>query len=228
MENENQRAIKQCPFCAEDIAFEAVKCRHCGEWVDGRDTSSAFAKYSNAQPVWHYVLLSIFTFTLYDLYWFYRTWRQLRDAENWDISPGWRLAGLFIPILNLFLLYDLFKHIRDAVQAGSNEKFISPGWILFGWLSFNALGYLPEPYLLLSFLSTWLIGNIQNTLNEHWSKRQPTLTTRTKLSAGQIIILILGGIFWALYIIGITLPETIGELPLTITSQVVTDGLNPQ
>ena len=208
MEKENQEATKRCPFCAEDIAFEAVKCKHCGEWLDSPSAVRTFRKYSYAQPVWHYVLLSLFTFSLYDLYWFYRTWRQLRDAENWDISPGWRLVGLSIPILNLFLLYGLFKRISNTVQVESSGVFISPGWILLGWLGFNALAYLPEPYFLLSFLSIWLIGNIQNTLNKHWSKSQPTLAIQTKLSVGQIVILLLGGIVWALYIISFTLPES--------------------
>jgi formylglycine-generating enzyme required for sulfatase activity len=198
--------MKKCPYCSEEIQNYAVKCTCCGELLKNK-------QFSNAQPVWHFVLLSILTGGLYCFYWIYRNWIHLKAHKGLNISPFWRTVGLSVPIYGLILIYRQLEDIRNFSKTAGVDETYSPGWILFGFLILPALGGLPDPFWLLGFTSLLPLAVVQRVLNLYWKKEQPELVERTKFSKSQIVLLVIGGICWLPIIIGMFLPEFAEQSP---------------
>jgi len=185
-----------CSFCTQEIPAYAVRYRYCGEWLTTQ-------KYSNAQPVWHFVLLSIFTFGIYEIYCFCRNWRHLKVHKSLDISPLRRTVGLLVvPIYNIVLAYRQLRDIRDFSREEGIDKTYPPGWITFSYFIFVALLFLPYPFGFLCFLSVWPLPVVQGALNSYWQQEPAELMERKDFSGGEITLLWIGGILWILILIG--------------------------
>jgi hypothetical protein len=134
------------------------------------------------------VACSLASFGVYGYWWFY-VYRSRMNAElGKNDDAGLHTAGLFVPILNLYIVYLLWKDISDArARVGLSE--------------FSAVGYLVGAI----FLAPVFYGLVNAKLNEYWDRRTGNQATDAPFTSGEklavfIPLVLLGGL-WLLIVV---------------------------
>ena len=112
-------------------------------------------------PVWQLILFSVLTLGMYTIYWYYRTWKYLKDTTKQKMSAGWRTFGMTVPVVNLFVGFHFFQKIDRLAKLKMNPAFLAA---LFGLAPFIAY-WIPLSGLLV-FVP---LGIVQNALNSSGS-----------------------------------------------------------
>jgi len=95
------------------------------------------------EPAYHHVSLlkfiiySICSLGFYDIYWFYKNWRYVRDRDGSGIRPFWR--AIFSPIW-------CFHLAKDVAGTHGNANAALIGLVPIAYLAILVTNRLPEPY----------------------------------------------------------------------------------
>lgn len=158
-------------------------------------------EYPNIVPIWKFVLLSILSLGVYQLYWFYTNWKNIKNAfaEYKDISPILRTLGAFlIPIFGLYWFYKQFNIIQQKSRNIHPELIeIVSILIIIAYICIGLLMNLKSPYCYLGIMYFIPFVYIQKELNNVWTKYETKETKIKKITIPEFLIIILGLFIWA-------------------------------
>lgn len=147
------------------------------------------------------IVLSLATLSFYELYWFYKNWKLIKEREQLDISPFWR--AFFAPIF----CYSLFSRINESAARHKTKRIAGPGLLALCWFLLGVASRLPDPYWLVSFLTFLCLVPVQNSVNQINRIVAPKHDENGKFSPLNIAAVVIGGLLMALSILVTIFPE---------------------
>lgn len=148
------------------------------------------------------VLMSVCTFGIYELYWFYKNWTLIRERTEQNIMPFWR--AFFAPIWT----YSCFRHIESSARENNIQESLSFGALaVFYIILIVAPLRLPDPLWLLSFFTFAPMIPVNRAALRINEKLVADFENNEKFSGWNWVCLILAGILFLLCLMAMFLPE---------------------
>lgn len=140
------------------------------------------------------IVLSVTTFGLFDVYWFYKQFKSFKAEKDWKINP-W-LRAFFAGIM----AYSLFYKISVITKDFDENWKMKPLGLGITYFLLSILWKLPDPYWLLSYLSFLPLIQVQYNINLYWKKKYGDKVIKSKFGTANYIWSSIGGIFLILAI----------------------------
>ena len=213
---------KQCANCGKINPADVNFCSNCGysefndipqqlhtRLADATESARSSAVRINISRI---ILVSFLSTGLYFFYWFYITWKHLSTEIEGKNYPFWHAMTLNVPVYGMFRLHAHVRIINELAVRQSITTTLAPGLavvllVLATTLNFASIGITNRLAIIVvtlisATLVTVLMAMAQGTLNLYWEKAlSPRSVTDARIGAGEVIIVIVGIIFWILLLI---------------------------
>jgi hypothetical protein len=148
-----------------------------------------------------FVVMTVATFALYQIYWFYKNWQAMQASGAKLNAP---VRALFYPITAFWL----FRHIRERA-LGAGVSGFPAGWLAAAlFMLYMGTIWLPDPWWLLSYLNVLLFFPVLAAVDGVNRKRAPDADPNARLSGWNIFGIVVGGSILVLGLAGLfLLPE---------------------
>lgn len=219
-----------CPDCGHSVSDRAPVCVQCGRPLGAvpstpthpPQAASAAMVAALAPPqadaeaapgvgplplfpvaTHKFIVLSICTFGIYELYWCYQNWKRLKSASGENLSPFWR--AFFAPLWG----FSLFKRICAAAVSAGVPVDWSSGALATFYLVLNMTWRLPDPWWLISIATLIPMIPVQQAA-QRVNERHAVLSTEWRndnYSTANVATIVIGGVSLILAVIGTFMPE---------------------
>lgn len=162
------------------------------------------------RPLWHWVVLTVTTFGLYQVYWHWLAWSYLRDRHGLRVLPLVRAVvdGLVFPVFT----YSLFRHLFAAARERGYPE--APPALPLA-LAYIGLPLLAARSLVLSFVRVLQVLPMLpafETANFLWRSEWPNAPERRDFSVAESLAIGFGLFIWANVLATVIFfPETIQQ-----------------
>lgn len=160
-------------------------------------------RYSRVIPIWKYSLYSLITFGIYNVVWFYKSWKMLAEELKLNIMPLTRA------LLQIFFVIQFGQAVQKLLEKNSlpvtfSVLSLGVGFILISLLS----GILPSPFILVALFAFVPLLPFVEALNSYYAIVDKEYQQK-KTSATLTIFICLGIFLLCLTIFGILSMPTI-------------------
>jgi hypothetical protein len=131
---------------------------------------------------------------LYAFYWFYQTRNVVTQAVGGKDQVGLQTLGLIVPILNIFIMYWLFRDVDKFNRANGGQGFPAL-WFILGPI---ILAIIPLIGMIAPLVGLVLFIIVLSRLNEALDKQG---ATEAPYTTGEIATVAAGVILWILYFV---------------------------